>query len=79
MLLAVLDRLGVEVRMEPCQSDGGLVRLAGKPVLFLNTGTDRAHWKTLCLEALRRFDLDVVHVPPRVRELLDGKGGRGYR
>jgi len=74
MLLALLDRLEVEVRIESCQSDGGLVRLAGRLVLFLNATGERARWKELCLETLRRFDLSAVHVPPRVREMLEGQG-----
>jgi hypothetical protein len=73
MLLALLDRLGVEVRIEPCQSDGGLVRLAGRPILFLNAGAEHGRWKKICMEALGRFDLSGVHVPPRIRELLGGQ------
>jgi hypothetical protein len=76
MLISVLERLGVEVRMEACEGDGGLVHFSGKVVLFLNRIAAPVTWKRLCIEALRRCDTSSVHLPPRVRQML-GEGEWG--
>jgi hypothetical protein len=70
LLMQTLERLGVEVRQEPCDSNGGLVRVRDKRVLFLDSAGDAETRKRMCLDALRRLDLGGVHVPPRIRALL---------
>jgi hypothetical protein len=73
MLMGVLDRLGVEVRIEACEGDGGLAHFGGKSVLFLSRIAAPVTWKRLCIEALRRSNTSSVHLPPRVRQVL-GEG-----
>jgi hypothetical protein len=73
-LFAVLSRLGVDVRVEPFETDGGLVRLRDRYVLFLNRNGERARWKELCVEAIGRFDTTQLHLSPSVRRALGDEG-----
>ncbi len=70
LLMQTIEHFGVEIRHEPCESNGGLVRMREKRVLFINSALGTEGQKEVCLGALRRLDMSGVHVPPRVRALM---------
>ena len=70
LMLRALEQLEVEVRMEHCESAGGLVRMRKRWVLLLNPFADLESRKGVCLAALGRFDTQSIHLPPRLRALL---------
>jgi len=73
LLLGALEHFDVEIRTEDCLSEGGLVRMQHKLILFLNPTADPLTRRQVCLNALRHFDTDTFHVPPRLRTLLGEK------
>ena len=70
LLLKTLDQMGVEVRRGVFDSEGGLVRIEDRYVLFLHDAVTPGREKGLCLDAIRKMDPTLSHVTPRVRELL---------
>ncbi len=70
ILLATLEKMGVEIRRGALDTDGGLVRMNDQHILFLRNGISGAREKELMLDAIRKMGHAAVHVPPRVRELL---------
>ncbi|HUI91982.1 MAG TPA: hypothetical protein VLX68_07025 [Chitinivibrionales bacterium] len=76
LLLNTLDKLGVEVRCGVFDSEGGLARIEDRYILFLHDAVTLGREKELCLDAIRKMDPALSHVPPRVRILL-GEGDWG--
>lgn len=70
LLEETLERCGIEVRVEDCDSDGGLTRLKGRAILFVNRRLTPARRMRHYVDALRKCDLGGVYLPPRIRELL---------
>lgn len=70
-LEALAGTLGVELRYEKGDFKGGLCRLQGRSVFFLQED-DPVDEKIRTLAAgLGKLDLDNVYVFPAVRELID--------
>lgn len=74
LLIRTLDRMGVEIRHGTFDAEGGLVRLAGQYVVFVNDGASGERECGLYLDALRKIGTEGVHIPPRVRALLGDDG-----
>lgn len=70
LLLRTLDKMGVEIRRGVFDSEGGLVRMEDRYILFLHNAVVPQREKELCLDAIRKMGPGAVHVPPRVRALL---------
>jgi hypothetical protein len=70
LLLRALESAGVEVRIEPCESAGGMVRMGDRQIFFVNPRADSGDVIELCVAALKKFDTSSMHLSPRVRELL---------
>jgi len=70
------SKLGIAVRRESVNNEetsgkGGLCRIGGRYVLFIDPGATTEEKIMVMKEALRRFDLSDIYVLPAVRELLD--------
>ena len=72
-LLDLAERLGVEVRQVGMGGEGGgICRLRGKQVLFVDTGASPAEQVGKTAAALAQVEgLEECYVRPEVRELLD--------
>jgi len=72
-LLAVLERCDVAVRREHLGGDGGgLIRLKGRPVVFVDLDADWATRVARCVEAVAGLpEVEFVHLPPVLRERIE--------
>jgi hypothetical protein len=72
-LLALGEQLGVEVRAEPMGGKGGgLCRLKGKTILFLDTSADLATRYDRTVAAMATIDgIDEHYLIPEVRRDLE--------
>jgi len=77
-LLQAAERLGIEVRAEPMGSEGGgLCRLKGRQVLFVDTAADLATRYDRTLDALAGLpELQNLYLLPEVRADLDRQASR---
>jgi hypothetical protein len=70
-------KLGIAVRhfkFIPGESSGrgGLCRIRGKTVLFIDSQAKTKEKILVMVEALKQFDLGDIPVPPDIRNLLGG-------
>ena len=72
-LLNLLTQLGVEVRRERLEgSGGGLCRLRGQRVFFLDLDLDRAGQLEAGVAAVAAFpEVDRLYLTPALREQID--------
>jgi hypothetical protein len=72
-VLTVFERMGVDVRSEPLGGDGGgLCRLRGKAVLFVDTMADSATRLQRALEGLADLPgIDDAYLRPDLRDAVD--------
>jgi hypothetical protein len=78
-LIVLAEELGVQVRREPIDGEsGGLCRIKGRQVLFIDTLADLDVRVDRCLEALARLpEIDEHYVLPEIREQIDRIRARG--
>ena len=71
--LELLRQLGVEARHEHLGgSGGGLCKLRGKPVYFVDVDADPATQADRCMAALASFpEVERLHLPPFMRERIE--------
>ena len=74
LFLSALESAGVEVRLEPVEGSGGLVKMGGKFIFFISNKAAPEETLDNCIAALKRFDHAALHIPPRIRELLGEDG-----
>jgi len=72
-VLTVVERMGVEVRSEPLGGEGGgLCRLRGKAVLFVDTMADPATRLRRALEGLMDLPgIEESYLRPDLRDAVD--------
>ena len=72
-VIEIAEELGVEVRREPIDGDsGGLCRIKGRHVLFIDTLADAATRLDRCLEALARLPgIEAHYLRPDLRERIE--------
>jgi len=83
LLEGVLSRLHIDLRREALNPDpalpsssGGLCRIQGRSVLFVDATLPPPVASAVILEALCTLDLSAVYLPPVVREHLDACAAR---
>ena len=76
-LLALAEQMGIDVRAEPMGGDGGgICRLRGKDVLFVDTSADLAARYDRTLAAMANLlELDNRYIVPEVRRDIDRQRG----
>ena len=72
MVVGALERLGVEVRWERCEGDGGLVRLKDRDVVFVNTQALPFRQLAVCLDALAMLFTAMGFFIPAALGVQDG-------
>ena len=72
-MLELLTKLGVETRREHLGGEGGgLCRLRGKPVVFVDLDADVGTQLSRCVEALAGMpEIDTMYLPPALREQVE--------
>ena len=72
-LIALLDSQGVTVRTEPMGgSAGGLCRIKGKDVFFVDLDASPADMAAICCEAVTQtLDIESVYIRPEVRMFIE--------
>lgn len=72
-ILELLAKLGVETRREHLGGEGGgLCRLRGKPVVFVDLDADIATKLSRCVDALAGMpEIDAMYLPPALREQVE--------
>jgi len=70
-------KLGITVRhfkfiRDEASGRGGLCRIRGEYVLFLDSQASTKEKILVTLEALKQFDLGGIHILPVIRDLLEG-------
>ena len=72
-VIDVLASLEIEVRQEHLGGNsGGLCKLRGRRVVFVDLDADAATRVERCAQVLRGLpDLETVYLPPRVRDMLE--------
>ena len=72
-ILAAAEKLGIAVRAEPLGGEGGgLCRVRGQTVLFVDTMADLATRRQRALEALAQVpEIDGQYLRPDVRDQID--------
>jgi hypothetical protein len=73
MVVELLERLGVEVRRERMGgSGGGLCRMRGRQVMFLDEDADAATRLERCAAGLAMMpESESVFLPPELRERVE--------
>jgi hypothetical protein len=77
LLRATLENHGVEIRIEKCDGDGGLVRLGDRHALFVPSSCSETSRIALYLESIKKIAGPHAHLPPRVRQLLGEEDWNG--
>jgi hypothetical protein len=73
-------KLGIAVRhfrfiRDESSGRGGLCRIRGEYVLYLDSQATTKEKILVTIEALKQFDLGDLQVLPHIRDLLDGTEG----
>ena len=73
MVVELLERMGVEVRRERMGgSGGGLCRMRGRQVMFIDEDADAATRLERCVEGLAALpESESVFLPPELRERVE--------
>ena len=72
-LLTMLENSGVAIRRTPLGGDGGgLCKVKGQNVFFLDTESQAADTAALCAVALAKLaDIDKIYIKPEIREFIE--------
>ena len=72
-IIALCEAGAIRVRREPLEgSSGGLCRVLGKLVLFVDSGSKPAEAASVCARALVQvLDPETVYMPPEVRRFIE--------
>jgi hypothetical protein len=76
-LLNILEISGIQVRDEPIGgSGGGLCRLRGRQVFFLDTQASPIDCALACAEAVEQtIDIEKLYIKPQIRQFIERRGG----
>jgi hypothetical protein len=72
-LIGLLEAGDVQVRREPLvESRGGLCRIGGRQVLFIDTNADALQSAALCAQTLCRvMDISGIYLRPNLRQFIE--------
>ena len=69
--LDLAEKLSIEVRSVPLDGDGGLCRVKGKQVLYVNQMLSKDRQLEVLLQGLSGLPMEELYVLPALRELLE--------
>ena len=69
--LDLAEKLSIEVRSVPLDGNGGLCRVKGKQVLYINQMLSKDQQLEVLLRGLSGIPIEDVYVLPALRELLE--------
>lgn len=67
----VMQELGIELRLENGEFNGGLCRIGERPVFLLNRKLPPARRLQILCHYLSRLDLSTLYLLPAVRDRLE--------
>lgn len=75
-LVCLLETHGVQVRSEPLSGHGGgLCRIRGQTILFLDTRSASTESAVVCAAAVGQLlDMETLYIKPQVREFIQTWG-----
>ena len=75
-LVSILETSGIQVRDEPLGgSGGGLCKLRGRHVFFLDTQASSVDCASACAQAVdRSVDIEQLYIKPQVRQFIELHG-----
>ena len=76
-LETVMQALGIELRFENGEFNGGLCRISGRPVFLINRNLPPTRRLQILCHYLSRLDLSTVYLLPAVRSRLEMENGGG--
>ncbi len=77
-LETVMRRLGIELRFENGEFNGGLCRIGGRSVFLINVKLPPARRLQILCHYLSHLDLSTVYLLPAVRSRLEMDKGGGF-
>ncbi len=75
-LLSILETNGIQVRDEALEgSGGGLCKLRGCQVFFLDTQASSVDCAAACAQAVERvIDIEQLYIKPQIRQFIEHHG-----
>jgi len=70
-LEAIADKLQIEIRHEPLECIGGLCKIKGKTLIFINEFLTVEDKVKIIASELSKFDTNGMFVLPKVREVIE--------
>lgn len=67
----IFQQLSIEVKYRKGYFKGGLCKINGKPIVFVNRTHPVEKQIEILLEELGRFELDDLNISPQISVLLD--------
>ena len=82
-LIAAAERVGLEIRVanledQTSPAKSGLVRLKGRPILYLHAGLKVWERIAFLAQALNEFDLESIYLSPAARERIHQTGNKKF-
>ena len=76
-LLELLEANNVTIRNEPLGgSGGGLCKVKGQSIFFVDTQAPSAETAALCSEAVSKVvDVEKIYIKPEVRQFIENQTG----
>ena len=78
-LKSVAEQLGMAVRVEMGDFDGGICKLKDRKIILVNRRHDLSRRVNIIARALNAVGLDGIFVKPALREIIDDEVARGAR
>ncbi len=76
-LIELLEKTDIEIRREPLDGGGGLCRMKGRTILFLDTHSTSTQNAVLCAEALvKTIDVETIYMKPEIRQFIENNMGK---
>ena len=78
-LIGAAEQVGLEIRLANLENQtlpakSGLIRLKGKPILYLHAGLSIPERIPLLAQALGEFDLEAIYLSPAARQRINLSG-----
>ncbi len=69
----ICEKLNIKLRYEKTKAKGGLCLFEKKYHIIIDKNASSHYKIKILLESLSQFDLSNIHMPPRIRELIENE------